>query len=330
MSLITNKSESERIQKIKDRTLYANYLATQTKFQGGCDPIAPSIQSGSGASKEASLVTEIRLGARYTTPDEAAVIVLRNSCPSTAPPIPIVYTLIITDAVLYLDASNPLSYSGTGTRWTDLTTEANNGTLVYTPTFVNSPIKCFRLTNAASFPSGTNQRINLAKNNIGDNFTISAWINTTSVGKANNSHLKLMWIVGAEVSGTPQPPAAGDFGFGICANGKLGFGCSPQDLTLIQSSDIVNTGAWKNVVMTRERVSGSIKFYINGSASGSGTLQANGSILNATTPSIGFPGGLEDGYSFNGLIGGALFYTRVLTEAEAYNNFQAQKETYGL
>ena len=328
MSLVTNKSESERIQKVKDRTLYANYLANQTKFQGGCDPLLSPIQSGSGASNQASLVTDIRLGARYTTVEQRDAIVVANTCPSTV--VPIVYTLIITDAVLYLDASNPLSYSGTGTRWTDLTTEANNGTLVYTPTFVSSPIKCFRLTTAASFPTGTNQRINLAKNNIGDNFTISAWINTTSVGKANNSHLKLMWIVGAEVSGTPQPPAAGDFGFGICANGKLGFGCSPQDLTLIQSSVAVNTGEWVNVVMTRERVSGSIKFYINGSASGSGTLQANGSILNAATPSIGFPGALEDGYSFNGLIGGVLFYTQVLTEAEAYNNFQAQKSVYGI
>jgi hypothetical protein len=45
MSLVTNKSESERIQKIKDRTLYANYLINQTKFQGGCDQLSPPIVS---------------------------------------------------------------------------------------------------------------------------------------------------------------------------------------------------------------------------------------------------------------------------------------------
>lgn len=326
MSLVTNKSESERIQKIQNKTVYANYLANQTRFQGGCDTLLMPIQSGSAAFKSASIMVDIRLGENYTTVQERDAIITTNTCPV----LYIVYSLLTTGLVLYLDASNSLSYPGTGTTWKDLSPDANNGNIVYSPTYVSSPIKCFSLVNPISFPGGTNQRINLSKKNIGDDFSICAWINTTNKGKGNTSHLNLMWIVGAETSGTPTPPAAGDFGFGICADGKLGFGCSPQDFTLIQSKDIVNTGAWVNVVMTRARVTGSIKFYINGVASGSGLLQANGSILNATTPSIGFPGGLEDGYSFTGLIGNVLFYTSVLTSSEAYSNYQIQKRTYGI
>ena len=106
MSLVTNKSESERIQKLKDRTLYANYLAIQTKFQGGCDPIPPAIQSGSGASKEAYLVTDIRLGARYTTAEEAAAIVLANSC-SVAPGAPTDVTAIPGDGQVVLSWMAP-------------------------------------------------------------------------------------------------------------------------------------------------------------------------------------------------------------------------------
>lgn len=324
MSLVNNKSESDRIQQLKNRTLYANYLAVLTKFQGGCDPILPSIQTGSGAFKEASVLIDLRLGALYTSGEERDAIISINRCPSTN--IPIVYILITTDSVLHLEAS---SYSGTGTTWTDLSTAANNGTLINTPSYVASPVKSFTLTNAASAPSGTNQRVNLSKNNIGDDFTIAAWIKTTSAGKGNVSHLNLMWIVGAETSGTPTPPDAGDFGFGICQNGKLGFGCSPQDFSLIQSTNTVNTGSWVNVVMTRARITGAIKLYVNGLSNGSGTLQADGSVLNRTTPTIGFPGGIEDGYAFNGSIGGILFYTRVLTAVEAYNNYEAQKDIYG-
>ena len=70
MSLVKNLTESERIQKVKDRAVYANYLINQTKFQQGCNPNPTEIQSGSGSSNQASLVTDIRLGARYTTPEE--------------------------------------------------------------------------------------------------------------------------------------------------------------------------------------------------------------------------------------------------------------------
>ena len=327
MSLVTNKSESERIQKLKDKTIYANYLAAQTKVQGGCYPAPLPIESGSDSSKQSSALTNLRLGANYTTTDEADIIILQNTCP-VAIPIPTVYTLITTGTVLYLDASNPLSYSGSGTTWTDLSTNGDNGTLVNNPTFITSPVKSFRFTNPTSTPSGTNQRVDLTNNNIGDDFTISAWINTTGVG-VGNTHLTCMWIVGAETSGTP-PSSPGDFGFGIASNGKLLFGCSPNDFTNVLSTTAVNTGTWLNVVMTRTQSTNIVSYYINGVASGSGSAGAGSQSLNKITPTIAFPGGIEPGYPYNGYIGSVLFYTRVLTEAEAYINYQAEKSKYGL
>lgn len=325
MSLVTNKTESERIQKLKDKTIYANYLAAQTKVQGGCYPAPLPIESGSDSSKQSSALTNLRLGANYTTTDEADIIILQNTCPVA---IPTVYTLITTGTVLYLDASNPLSYSGSGTTWTDLSTNGDNGTLVNNPTFITSPVKSFRFTNPTSTPSGTNQRVNLTNNNIGDDFTISAWINTTGVG-VGNTHLTCMWIVGAETSGTP-PSSPGDFGFGIASNGKLLFGCSPNDFTNVLSTTAVNTGTWLNVVMTRTQSTNIVSYYINGVASGSGSAGAGSQSLNKITPTIAFPGGIEPGYPYNGYIGSVLFYTLVLTEAEAYINYQAEKSKYGL
>ena len=44
--------------------------------------------------------------------------------------------LIVTDGlVMYLDAANPKSYPGTGTTWTDISRNNNNGTLTNGPTF---------------------------------------------------------------------------------------------------------------------------------------------------------------------------------------------------
>ena len=41
-------------------------------------------------------------------------------------------------ALLYLDAGNTNSYSGSGTTWTDLSGNTNNATLVNSPPFTNA------------------------------------------------------------------------------------------------------------------------------------------------------------------------------------------------
>ena len=40
-------------------------------------------------------------------------------------------------ALLYLNAGNTASYAGSGTTWTDLSTNTNNATLVGSPAFTN-------------------------------------------------------------------------------------------------------------------------------------------------------------------------------------------------
>jgi hypothetical protein len=62
---------------------------------------------------------------------------------------------IITDGlVLYLDAANPKSYPGTGTVWSDLSGNGNNGTLTNGPTFNPRDIQ-----SEISF-DGTNDLVN--------------------------------------------------------------------------------------------------------------------------------------------------------------------------
>jgi hypothetical protein len=66
--------------------------------------------------------------------------------------------------VLYLDAANIKSYAGSGTTWTDLTKEQNNGTLVNGPTF----------DNGAIIFDGVNDKCNtnLLASDLGSTFTV--------------------------------------------------------------------------------------------------------------------------------------------------------------
>jgi len=56
---------------------------------------------------------------------------------------------IPSNALLFLDASNSDSYNGSGTTWTDLSSEGNNATLVNSPSF-SSPDKWFEFTGNSS------------------------------------------------------------------------------------------------------------------------------------------------------------------------------------
>ena len=47
-------------------------------------------------------------------------------------------TVVTSGLVLYLNASNPSSYPGSGSAWTDLSVSGNNATLVNSPTFSSS------------------------------------------------------------------------------------------------------------------------------------------------------------------------------------------------
>ena len=60
------------------------------------------------------------------------------------------------NVVLWLDAAQTASYSGSGSTWTDLSTNALNGTLVGSPTFSTSP--------ANILFNGSSQRVSFSSN----------------------------------------------------------------------------------------------------------------------------------------------------------------------
>jgi hypothetical protein len=223
----------------------------------------------------------------------------------TPPPV----SLVTTGLVLNLDAANTTSYSGSSTIWYDLSGNGNNFTKEV-GTFVSSPIK--------SFSGG---RFRGANTFFGDDMTIQAWFNTTSVGN-NNNHYGMMQVMSAETLGNSN-----DFGFGVKQDAKLGFGAGPSDAS-VSTIASVNTGAWLNVAVTRTKSNGAVKLYLNGVLNRSGSSNSGNTLNAAANVFIG--GGADQSKTWVGLMNDVLAYNLVLTDASVLQNYNAQKATYGI
>jgi hypothetical protein len=306
-------SESDRIQKLKSKIIYQNFLNQNI------------IQSGSDSSNQDSARLDIIQGSILTDcsiPVSIPVVII------LPPP------LITTDLLIHFEANDLTSYVGSGSTWVNIGTGGTtyNATLLGSgglPTFVDGTIKSFQFTryllsNGTSYTNYNYMRF-LRPSAISDDFTWCAWINTTQVGNGLN-HYNLMYIVSTETGGVNN-----DFGFGIDSNGKLSYGdgkSSGTDITL-HSNTSVNTGTWTFVAVTRQKSTGAIVLYINGVADLSGTCNSGNTLSTATYVLIGaetdFPG-----YTFGGYLGAVLGNTSVLTADQILQNFNAQRSIYGV
>jgi hypothetical protein len=218
------------------------------------------------------------------------------------------YGGIVTQGlVLDLDAGKRDSYPGSGNTWRDLTGFGNNFTRS-AGTFVSTPIKSF----SGGFFSRTNDF-------FGDDMTIQSWINTTSVGNYN-THYGQMQIMSAEVLGNGN-----DFGFGVRQDAKLGFGAGPNDVS-VATTGSVNTGVWINVAVTRVKLTGGVRLYINGVLDKSGTSNTGNTLTAATNVTIG--GGADQSKTWIGLMNNVLAYNVALSDNDILQNYNAQKGRY--
>ena len=68
-----------------------------------------------------------------------------------------------TGALLYLDAGNPASYSGSGTTWTDLSTYQNDATLTGSPPWTNAgTASYFSFDGSTQYAPVTSSDMNVA------------------------------------------------------------------------------------------------------------------------------------------------------------------------
>ena len=213
---------------------------------------------------------------------------------------------------LFLDASNIRSYPGSGTTWSDLSGNGNNGTLTNGPTFSAGNLGSIVF-------DGTNDYVDIPYNpqfNFSTGvFTVEIWVNFSSVAATttliNTWYTQTTgWIVGL-------------------FSGKLYVGLSGDDLDIGGTTTIL-TNTWYQITLVGRP--SSYKLYLNGNQEGSTYTGATSlSVTGNLRLGVLYFAAVSQFYNwFNGRMSLARIYdNRELTASEILQNYNATKSRFG-
>ena len=209
---------------------------------------------------------------------------------------------IVTDGlVLYLDAGNTKSYPGSGTTWTDISGNGNNGTLINTPTYNN--------TN-------------------GGNFNFDNTNNYVNCGQIlnNNAYTKIAWF-------RPEAQSANNIVSSAAGNTAFWMGTTTHTLSSGHNNSwyVVSHRPNDPGDMLNQWWCGAVTF----NTSTGWVLYLNGEQVDtdaSTTAPNGdgtiFIGAYNASYLFHGDIPVVQIYNKALTAAEVAQNYNALKRRY--
>jgi len=234
---------------------------------------------------------------------------------------------VVTDnMVVYLDAGNNSSYSGSGTSWNDISGNSNNFTLTNGPTYSSSDggAIVFDGTNDyAISPSGVSY-LKFGTNDYSygvwaqfDSFAQNAA--TLSTKQDNNLSGNTSWQL--------------DFG-GAGGRFRHVFRYSASGQQIFESTTSASTGTWYYIFIVNDRSENAMRMYVNGSLLSDGI---NYSTNYGTSTDVGnFDGfwhiGSNRGLSVftDGKIAQVHVYKgKALTASEVLQNYDASKSRYG-
>lgn len=198
------------------------------------------------------------------------------------------------------DAGEPSSYSGTGTTWTDISGNSNNGTLVNSPTYSSTYGGGFQFNKSNTYvtlPTGLL---------TGNDFTV------------------IMWLKGDGTGGGQTL-----FGNYPAGNLQMFYGTSYIGMYLANSTAYADAGIWytSNIVQFAALRSGTnLEIYLNG------TLIRVGSSSASLGGSVPFRIGTNTsgGEQFGGSIYTCQAYNSALTSADIVQNYQSLRTRFGV
>lgn len=222
-------------------------------------------------------------------------------------------SIVLNGLVLCLDAANPRSYPGSGTTWTDITGNGNNGTLYNSPTYSSDGTFNFSGGNYI----GVNDNATL---NISGDKTLSTWVYMGSTascgisGKTSNTNLGMGLAYGWD-------------GNGFMA---LAWNAVNQPALVRDAARDINKWCYLTAIQ-----SGSTRYVYVWDSQGLRTASYNGSSGQSWAYSgslwIG-TGGLANGYNVPSgtKISAVQVYNRALSTDEVAQNFNAYRGRYGV
>jgi len=225
---------------------------------------------------------------------------------------------VVTDGlVLALDAGNAKSYPGSGTTWTDLSGNSNNGTLTNGPTYSSGSIVF----------DGTDDYVSLGINPTGIDqvqvpLTICAWVKADTFGSYDP-----IWAADKLTT------SAGLYSMLRVDSSSVRYYTSTSSGSFQASvGSTLSTGTWYFLVVV---VSGSlsspiIKHYTNGSLVSSSTGYA---MSSTPLSNVEFRIGANErttGERWDGNIPAVLWYNKALSASEVQQNFNALRGRFGI
>jgi len=229
---------------------------------------------------------------------------------------------IVTDGlVLALDAGNTKSYSGSGTTWTDLSGQGNNGTLANGPTYSSS--------NGGSIVlDGTNDYVQILNSNgfgeVSTTPTISLelWANITRKSGGGQQYQQLAGF---------RNDGVFSFFFLLLDSSGASVNTEARIQTTSGTWDInvpylsyFNT--WTHITFTANV--NRTDLYFNGNLIGSNTA-VSGSF-GSTSGNFRIGTSLSGAYPTLGNISSVKVYNRALTASEIQQNFNALRGRFGI
>ena len=213
--------------------------------------------------------------------------------------------LIVTDGlVVYLDAGNTRSYTGSGNTAYDLSGSGNTSALTNGPTFNSSNLGAFVLDGSNDYILVNSQANILSKTA----YTKIAYIYISNFSTSNN-------IISGGFSG--------QHAFWMFGTNKLNAGHNGAWNTVVGATSL-SLNTWYFAAVTYSDSTG-WKLYLNGREDGT---SATTTTFNGNQEIV--IGAYSSGNNFTGRIASVQVYNRVLSASEIVQNYNATKRRYGL
>lgn len=217
---------------------------------------------------------------------------------------------VLSGLILYLDAANPKSYTGSGTQWSDLSGLANQASMVNTPTYSASGPSRFAFNGSNQYATVANYATSFAFT-TSTPFSILTWIRLSSI----NSNYKA-------VVNSSNSTGAWNYGLYVSNTNKIYTGYNNNGY---EAGPALSAAVWYHATLTY--ASSTHSLYLNSSFQGSTSLGIDSSA--SQTLAIGRKGATSADY-FLGDIAEVQIYNRALSAQEIIQNYNATRGRYGL
>lgn len=225
--------------------------------------------------------------------------------------------IVTENLVLCLDAANTKSYPGSGTTWTDISGNGNDGTLTNGPTFDSANLGSIVFDGTDDYVDFTSE-----PDLNGKSFSVGCWFKTT------DADMRLI-----QNCDTGSFGAKNGFQVSITASTFDNTVVTDSSGNFVEFSAISSTpytdGNWHFICLTFNTSSGTAELYLDGAFASS---QTDAGLIGGNMNGVGLEIGRANSGSqyLTGNISFAFMNEKVLSSSEVQQNFNAIRGRYGL